>query len=231
MADISLVIGVEQGGLLKAIANTESLEKKVKKLSDAYNRGDATVGRYNRAIAKLAKSSKQSVDELQRYGKRLRDNEKAIKKATAETKAYALARKKASEEDQRITNNLRKATAETKKLASEVDRLSSKYKPLYASSKQYEKSLDEINRAHKVGAINTQQHSAAKTTKHEFHNHSFFIAQTGTNKQFSSTKKFRIILLAGVHVNAASHSLIHAKKKHKGRPLVLRRLKRGASSS
>ena len=161
MADISLVIGVEQGGLLKAIANTESLEKKVKKLSDAYNRGDATVGRYNRAIAKLAKSSKQSVDELQRYGKRLRDNEKATKKATAETKAYALARKKASQEDQRITNTLRKATAETKKLASEVDRLSSKYKPLYASSKQYENSLDEINRAHKVGAINTEQHAAA----------------------------------------------------------------------
>ena len=159
--DIRLVIGVEQSGLLKAITNTESLEKKVKKLSDAYNRGDATVGRYNRAIAKLAKSSKQSTDELQRYGKALRDDEKATKKATAETKAFTLARKQATEEDRRRTDTLRKAQAETKKLAAEVDRLSSKYKPLYASSKQYENSLDEINRAHQVGALNAQQHSAA----------------------------------------------------------------------
>ena len=101
--DIRLVIGVEQSGLLKAITNTESLERKVKKLSDAYNRGDATVGRYNRAIAKLAKSSKQSVDELDRYGKKLRDNEKATKQATAETKAFTLARKQAAEEDRRRT--------------------------------------------------------------------------------------------------------------------------------
>ena len=58
--DIKLVIGVEQGGLLKAITNTEALEKKVKKLSAAYANDSVSYDRYNRAIDKLAKATNKS---------------------------------------------------------------------------------------------------------------------------------------------------------------------------
>ena len=67
--DIRLVIGVEQSGLLKAITNTESLEKKVKKLSDAYARDAVSYGRYNKAIGDLATATKKSKKELLDYAK------------------------------------------------------------------------------------------------------------------------------------------------------------------
>ena len=90
--DIKLVFGVEQGGLLKAITNTEALEKKVKKLSAAYANDSVSYGRYSRAINKLAKATNRSKKELLDYGTALRADEKATKKAKAETKAFAKAR-------------------------------------------------------------------------------------------------------------------------------------------
>ena len=76
--DIRLVISVEQGSLLKAITNTESLEKRVKKLSDTYARGGVSYGRYNRGIEQLAKATKKSKGELLSYGTAIRANAKAV---------------------------------------------------------------------------------------------------------------------------------------------------------
>jgi hypothetical protein len=79
--DIRLVISVEQGSLLKAITNTESLEKRVKKLSDTYARGGVSYGRYNRGIEQLAKATKKSKDELLSHGTAIRANARAVEAA------------------------------------------------------------------------------------------------------------------------------------------------------
>jgi len=109
--DIKLVIGVEQGGLLKAITNTEALEKKVKKLSAAYANDSISYGRYNRAIGDLAKATNKSKKELLGYGRAIRAEEKATKKATAENKAYAKARKEAEQVNKALTKATQKQTA------------------------------------------------------------------------------------------------------------------------
>jgi len=124
--DIRLVIAVEDKGLLKAIANTESLESKVKKLSSAYGRGATTYGRYDRALAQLAKSTGKSVQELRDYGTALRANEKATKKAAAEAKALAAEKKK----EIAIAKQL---AAEKKAEAQELARSEAAYKKLRAS--------------------------------------------------------------------------------------------------
>ena len=109
--DIKLVIGVEQGGLLKAITNTEALEKKVKKLSAAYAKDSVSYGRYNKAIGDLAKATNKSKKELLDYGRAIRAEEKATKKATAETKAYAKARREAEQVNKALTKATQKQTA------------------------------------------------------------------------------------------------------------------------
>ena len=108
--DIKLVIGVEQGGLLKAITNTEALEKKVKKLSAAYAKDSVSYGRYNKAIGDLAKATNKSKKELLGYGRAIRAEERATKKATAETKAYAKARREAEQLNKALTKATQKQT-------------------------------------------------------------------------------------------------------------------------
>ena len=120
--DIRLVIGVEQSGLLKAITNTESLEKKVKKLSDAYARDAVSYGRYNKAIGNLAAATKKSKKELLDYGKALRADEQATKQATLATKQFAQARKDAIAEDQRRTAEAKKGTLELDRMRKSVDK-------------------------------------------------------------------------------------------------------------
>jgi len=120
--DIRLVIGVEQSGLLKAITNTESLEKKVKKLSDAYARDAVSYGRYNKAIGDLATATKKSKKELLDYGKALRADEQATKQATLATKQFAQARKDAIAEDQRRTAEAKKGTLELDRMRKSVDK-------------------------------------------------------------------------------------------------------------
>lgn len=64
----------------------------------------------------------------------------------------------------------------------ELDRLRAKYNPLFAASKQYEAELDELNRAHRVGAINAQEHAAALTTLNTRFQQAGTVARTvGTN--------------------------------------------------
>jgi hypothetical protein len=120
--DIRLVIGVEQSGLLKAITNTESLEKKVKKLSDAYSRDAVSYGRSNKAIGNLATATKKSKKELLDYGKALRADEQATKQAALATKQFAQARKDAIAEDQRRTAEFKKGTLELDRMRKSVDK-------------------------------------------------------------------------------------------------------------
>jgi len=120
--DIRLVIGVEQSGLLKAITNTESLEKKVKKLSDAYARDAVSYGRYNKAIGDLATATKKSKKELLDYGKALRADEQANKQAALATKQFAQARRDAIAEDQRRTAEAKKGTLELDRMRKSVDK-------------------------------------------------------------------------------------------------------------
>ena len=136
--DIRLIIGVEKKGVLSAITATETLEKKVKKLSDTYARGGITTSGYNKGIAQLAKATKQSESKLLSHGKAIRDNNAAMKaaavaakqqsdaaKAAAKAakqeadavKAYAQARRQATQEDQRRQSVIRANQAAEKAAA------------------------------------------------------------------------------------------------------------------
>ena len=157
MADISFIIGVDDKDVITSIKNMKKLETDAKKVFASLKKGTQTyangLSEVRKALVKTGLTTKQAYDQVRKL-------EKAYANTVAQEKSVKAEKKRAAALKETIAAE-RKAQVETKKLAAEVDRLSSKYKPLYASSKQYEKSLDEINRAHKVGAINTQQHSAA----------------------------------------------------------------------
>jgi hypothetical protein len=155
------VIGVEQGGLLKAITNTEALEKKVKKLSAAYANDSVSYGRYNRAINRLAKATNTSKKELLAYGKALRADEKATKKATAETKAFAKARREAGEENKRLNAQRKQDAAATALAAKEEERLKNKFVAGHTAMNIYTKELNELAVARKRGIITTLEQAAA----------------------------------------------------------------------
>ena len=157
MADISLLISVKTDDVVKSIKVINKLKtdanlvfKSLKKGTDSYTKGLSEV---RKSLVATGMTSKQAYGEVKKL-------EYAYARTKALEKSVKLQKRRAAALKETIAAE-RKAQVETKKLAAEVDRLSSKYKPLYAASKQYEKSLDEINRAHKVGAINTKQHSAA----------------------------------------------------------------------
>jgi len=159
--DIRLVIGVEQSGLLKAITNTESLEKKVKKLSDAYARDAVSYGRYNKAIGDLATATKKSKKELLEYGKALRANEGANKQAALATKQFAQARKDAIAEDQRRTAEAKKATQAAAQQSAEEERLKNKFVQGYTAASLYSKELNDLGIARKRGIISIEQQRVA----------------------------------------------------------------------
>lgn len=159
--DIRLVIGVEQSGLLKAITNTESLEKKVKKLSDAYARDAVSYGRYNKAIGDLATATKKSKKELLDYGKALRADEQATKQATLATKQFAQARKDAIAEDQRRTAEAKKATQAAAQQSAEEERLKNKFVQGYTAASLYSKELNDLGIARKRGIISIEQQRVA----------------------------------------------------------------------
>ena len=157
MADISLLISVKTDDVVKSIKVINKLKtdanlvfKSLKKGTDSYTKGLSEV---RKSLVATGMTSKQAYGQVKKL-------ENAYARTKALEKSVKLQKRRAAALKETIAAE-RKAQVETKKLAAEVDRLSSKYKPLYAASKQYEKSLDEINRAHKVGAINTKQHSAA----------------------------------------------------------------------
>jgi hypothetical protein len=159
--DIRLVIGVEQSGLLKAITSTETLEKKVKKLSDAYARDAVSYGRYNKAIGDLAASTKKSKKELLDYGKALRADEQATKQATLATKQFAQARKDAIAEDQRRTAEAKKATQVAAQQSAEEERLKNKFVQGYTAASLYSKELNDLGIARKRGIISIEQQRVA----------------------------------------------------------------------
>jgi hypothetical protein len=115
--DIKLVIGVEQSALLKAITNTETLQGKVKKLSAAYSKQNATYKQYNKAVGDLAKSTNKNKKELLDYGKALRSDERVTQRATAKVKALALARKQAAKDSRTKAAAERVAVKATEDLA------------------------------------------------------------------------------------------------------------------
>ena len=159
--DIRLVIGVEQSGLLKAITNTESLEKKVKKLSDAYARDAVSYGRYNKAIGNLATATKKSKKELLDYGKALRADEQATKQATLATKQFAQARKDATAEDQRRTAEAKKAAQAAAQQSAEEERLKNKFVQGYTAASLYSKELNDLAIARKRDIITSKQQKDA----------------------------------------------------------------------
>ena len=159
--DIRLVIGVEQSGLLKAITSTETLEKKVKKLSDAYARDAVSYGRYNKAIGNLATATKKSKKELLDYGKALRADEQATKQATLATKQFAQARREAIAEDQRRTAEAKKATQVAAQQSAEEERLKNKFVQGYTAASLYSKELNDLGIARKRGIISIEQQRVA----------------------------------------------------------------------
>jgi len=108
--DISLVIKVDDKGVVNAVKNTKSLENNVKGLSKAFTGGGLSQRQYYKGIKELAAATGRSEKELRKFANEIRKAEKAQKDAskaakleTQATKAYTQARREATQEDQRRT--------------------------------------------------------------------------------------------------------------------------------
>jgi len=159
--DIKLVFGVEQGGLLKAIKNTKTLQGNVKLLSSSLSKTEVSYYKYNKAVGDLAKATNTSKKELLAHGKALRADEKATKKAAAETKRLADEKKKAAAETKRLASEEKKAAASTALAAKEEERLKNKFVAGHTAMNIYTKGLNELAVARKRGIITTLEQTAA----------------------------------------------------------------------
>ena len=159
--DIKLVFGVEQGGLLKAIKNTKTLQGNVKLLSSSLSKTEVSYYKYNKAVGDLAKATNTSKKELLAYGKALRADEKATKKAAAETKAFVKARREAGEENKRLNAQRKQDAAATALAAKEEERLKNKFVAGHTAMNIYTKELNDLAAARKRGIIGTDEQTAA----------------------------------------------------------------------
>ena len=123
-------------------------------------------------------SASSSLDKFQKSAARAENSADSFGQGTG--KAFAAASKsltgfealaaRAAKESQYLAQQVQKLSDvdirnnDIQAYGAELDRLRAKYNPLFAASKAYETELDELNRAHRVGAINAQEHANALNT-------------------------------------------------------------------
>jgi len=135
-------LGLRIDGVMDIDSASSSLDKFQKSAAKAENSADSFGQGTGKAFAAASKS--------------LTGFEALAARAAKETQYLARQVQKLSEYD--IRNN------DIQAYGAELDRLRAKYNPLFAASKAYEVELDELNRAHRVGAINAQEHANALNT-------------------------------------------------------------------
>jgi len=135
-------LGLRVDGVTDIDSASSSLDKFQKSAAKAENSADSFGQGTGKAFAAASKS--------------LTGFEALAARAAKESQYLAQQVQKLSDVD--IRNN------DIQAYGAELDRLRAKYNPLFAASKAYETELDELNRAHRVGAINAQEHANALNT-------------------------------------------------------------------
>ena len=165
MADISLIIDVQQNGVVKAVKDTKTLEGNVKLLAKAFKSGDLSQRQYYKGISQLAKATGKSETELRGFATTLRRVEAATKKAKvaadAEKRAvqeYAKARRKATEENTRFGAEQRKSAKTARDAATANRRLRMEFKEGYAAQVQLRAAQMRLSSAMRKGIIDADQY-------------------------------------------------------------------------
>ena len=158
MADISLIIDVQDKGVVQAVKNTKSLERNVKLLSTAFKSGDLSKRQYYKGIEQLSASTKKSEAELRKYATQVRRVEAEEKKAKEAVKQYALARKQANEENLRFNAEQRKAAATARSTADANRRLRMEFREGYAAQVQLRAAQMRLSQAFRQGIIDSGQY-------------------------------------------------------------------------
>jgi hypothetical protein len=166
--DITIVVGVQDKGILTAIDKTNRLESTVRKLSKALERGKIDGDQFNAALEKKAKSAKSYGDQVKAYADKLTVAKKAQEQAAAaerqakvEAQQFAKARREATEANRQFDIEQKKATIATQQAAAEEEHLKNKFVEGYAAMNLYSKELNELAMARKANIITTEQQTAA----------------------------------------------------------------------
>ena len=166
--DITIVVGVQDKGILTAIDKTNRLEANVRKLSKALDGGKITGDQFSKALDKMAKMSKGYGDQVQKYATALKASKKAQEEAAAaerqakvEAQQYAKARREATEANRQFDIEQKKAAIATQQAAAEEERLKNKFVEGYAAMNLYSKELNELAMARKANIITTDQQRLA----------------------------------------------------------------------
>jgi hypothetical protein len=166
--DITIVVGVQDKGILTAIDKTNRLEANVRKLSKALDGGKINGDQFNAALNKMARSAKGYSDQVKSYSTALQASKKAQEQAAAaerqakvEAQQFAKARREATEANRQFDIEQKKATIATQQAALEEERLKNKFVEGYAAMNLYSKELNELAMARKANIITTDQQRLA----------------------------------------------------------------------
>ena len=176
MADISLVIDVQQNGVTSAVKNIKTLEGNVKLLSDRFKGGSLSQRQYYKGLLQLAEASGKSEKELRKYATQIRAADKAQKQETATKKAAAQAARAEAEATKAYAQARREATAANLRFNAE-SRTSAKilaeekaarralrmeFKEGYAAQVQYRAARMRLSQAEREGIITAEQATIAQ---------------------------------------------------------------------
>ena len=171
-ADISLIIDVQQKGVVKAVKDTKTLEGNVKLLSKAYKAGDLSQRQYYKGLKELGLITGRSKKELQDYANLLRRNEREQRRAADAARAnaqaereFARARRQAMEEERRRQSIIR-ANAQAEREAAQAARsrrdasrrLRMEFKEGYAAQVALRAAQMRLNQAHRQGIITAEEY-------------------------------------------------------------------------
>ena len=163
--DITIVVGVQDKGILTAIDKTNRLEANVRKLSKALDSGKITGSQFDAALNKMSNAAKSYGDQVQKYSVALRASKKAQEEAAAadqkakvEAQQFANARKEATEANRQFDIQQKKAAIATQQAAAEQERLKNKFVQGYAASKNLTVATRDLGAALSLGIISAKQH-------------------------------------------------------------------------
>jgi hypothetical protein len=165
MADISLIIDVQQKGVVKAVKDTKALENNAKLLSKAFKAGDLSQRQYYKGIAQLSKETKRSETELKTYANTIRRVEADTKKAKIAQDAerlavqqYTKARRDATATNARFDAEQKKAARTAKEVARANRSLRMEFKQGHAAMVQLRATQMRLSRAFRQGVIDADQY-------------------------------------------------------------------------
>ena len=175
MADdiISLVIKVDDKGVVKGVKNAKSLENNIKALSKSFKGGSLSQRQYYKGIKELAAATGRSETELRKFANELRRAERVQRAAAAAARLEAEARRAAAQaarEAAAAARETARLAREEAKLAREAAnaartradanrRLRMEFREGYAAQVQLRAAQMRLSQAHRQGIISAEEYA------------------------------------------------------------------------